>query len=109
MLRRGRLVARLEHDFDRNVAAGVSPAAKVIVALVGRDAKNPVLKRRIAAILAELEIDLNKDVLADVLEFGGIAGEPGRDAEDAPFVASGKLGKGLVIPGERRLDELLVR
>jgi hypothetical protein len=68
-----------------------------------------VFKGRIAAELAQLEVGLHEDVLANVFEFGGISGETGRHAEDPAFVAAGELGKGMIIPGKRVFHELLVR
>ena len=73
------------------------------------DAQDPVLEGRVAAVLAQLEVGLDEDFLADVLELGGVAGEAGGDAEDAALVAEREFGEGVVVPAERGLHELLVR
>ena len=57
----------------------------------------------------QLEVGLDEDFLADVLEFRGIAGKTGGHAEDPAFMAERKLGESVVIPGERSVHELLVR
>lgn len=109
MLGSGRFVARLEHGVDRDGGAPPAAFAEVIVALVGGNAQKPVLKGRIAAILAKLEVGLDENVLADVFELGGILGETAGHAEDAGFVPEGELGEGMVVPAKRGVHELLVR
>ncbi len=99
--RRRRLIARFEHRVGRDDDAITSPFAEIIVALVSGDANEPVLERRIAPVLAELEVGLDKNVLADALELRGVAGEAAGDAEDAAFVPAREFGEGLVIPIER--------
>jgi hypothetical protein len=76
---------------------------------VGGNAKDPVFEGRIAAVLAQLEVGLDENFLADVFELGGIAGETGGNAEDAAFVPRREFGEGVVIAGERGVHELLVR
>ena len=68
-----------------------------------------MLEGRVAAILAQLEVGLRKNFLADVLELGPVLRKAGGDAEDAALVARGELGIGTVIAGQRRIDELLIR
>ena len=50
--------------------------------------------------MAQLEVGLRKNFLADVFELGSILRKAGGDAKDAGLVSRGKLGEGTVIPGE---------
>ena len=68
-----------------------------------------MLEGRIAAELAQLEVGLDEDVLADVFELGGVAGEAGGEAEDAAFVAAGELGEGAFVPFHAGRHELFIR
>jgi len=68
-----------------------------------------VFEGGIAAVLAQLEVGLDENVLADVFKLGGIVGETGGNAEDPAFVPERELGEGVVIPGEGGVHELLVR
>ena len=83
--------------------------AEVIVAFVGGDAKDPVFEGRIAAVLAQLEVGLDKNVLADVLEFRRVARESGRHAEDPAPVTTREFRVGVIISRESRFHELFVR
>ena len=100
--RRGRFVARFEQGIDGEGGSVPASFAEVIVAFVGGDAKDPVFEGRIAAaVLAQLEVGLDENFLADVFELGGIAGKTRGHAEDPAFVPERERGEGVVIPGER--------
>jgi hypothetical protein len=107
--RRGRFVARFEQGIDGEGGSVPASFAEVIVAFVGGDAKDPVFEGRIAAVLAQLEVGLDENFLADVFELGGVAGKTGGHPEDPAFVPEREIGEGVLIPGERGLHELPVR
>ncbi len=83
--------------------------AQDVVALVRRDAQQPVLEGRVAPVLPQLEISLRENFLANVLKFRAVARKARRHAEHAPLVPPRQLGIGIVVARQRGRHELLIR
>jgi hypothetical protein len=108
--RRGdRFVAAFDERFDGDFPVPAAVPAEIVVTLVRGDAEDPVFEGGVAAELAELEEDLDEDVLADVFEIGRVVGEAGGETKDAAFVAADEFGEGVFPALQNLLDKLVIR
>jgi tRNA C32,U32 (ribose-2'-O)-methylase TrmJ len=82
--------------------------AELIDAQVIGDAIEPSVKARRALKAAEVSMDLDKGLLADVQGVLAVVEHAEREGVDAPLIALNELTKGLLVAALAALDQALV-